>query len=145
MRKLTYRQRSSLQQPTMSGERVSLLDKYVPTLDMDPFGLSAKYDPFDPFDPFDHFSMYPTGSGHSSQTLSEGINSNSWLSNSQLTPSSSTRNLQHTSSISSLGSAGPASPYTASSSNPYVVGDLYQDFQSQVSFLSPQYSNFYQS
>lgn len=87
---------------------------------------------------------------------------NSWLSNGQLTPTSTTRARHHReSSLSSLGSAGPASPYTANTSNPQVAGDIYHDFHdynqssskpitpahtpSQEQFLAPHYSNFYNS
>jgi hypothetical protein len=96
-----------------------------------------------------------------SQSLMQSEQSNgSWLSNGQLTPTSTSRAHHHReSSLSSLGSAGPASPYTANTSNPHVAGDLYHDFHdyhqssskpltpahtpSQDQFLSPHYSNFY--
>ena len=86
---------------------------------------------------------------------------NSWLSNGQLTPTSTTRARYRESSLSSLGSTGPASPYTANTSNPQVAGEIYHDFQeyhqssskpltpahtpSQEPFLTPHYSNFYNS
>ena len=96
-----------------------------------------------------------------SQPLMQSEQSNgSWLSNGQLTPTSTTRAHHHReSSLSSLGSAGPASPYTANTSNPQVAGDLYHDFHdypqpsskpltpahtpSQEHFLTPHYSNYY--
>lgn len=85
---------------------------------------------------------------------------NSWFSNGQLTPTSTTRSRHHReSSLSSLGSAGPASPYTANTSNPQVAGENYHDFNdfpstsskpltpvhtpSQEHFLAPHYSNIY--
>ena len=98
-----------------------------------------------------------------SRTLMQSEHShNSWLSNGQLTPTSTTRARHHReSSLSSLGSAGPASPYTANTSNPQVAGDIYHDFHdyhqpsskpitpahtpSQEQFLAPHYSNFYNS
>lgn len=98
-----------------------------------------------------------------SHTLMQSEHSNnSWLSNGQLTPTSTTRARHHReSSLSSLGSAGPASPYTANTSNPQVAGDIYHDFHdyhqpsskpltpahtpSQEQFLAPNYSNLYSS
>lgn len=96
-----------------------------------------------------------------SRSLMQSEHSNSWLSNGQLTPTSTTRAHHHReSSLSSLGSAGPASPYTANTSNPQVAGDIYHDFNdyrqssskpltpvhtpSQEQFLTPHYTNFYQ-
>jgi 26S proteasome regulatory subunit N4 len=52
-----------------------------------------------------------------------------WLSTGQLTPTSSSRAHHRESSLSSLGSVGPASPYAGNTSNPQVAGDLYHDFQ----------------
>ncbi|KAF4636016.1 hypothetical protein G7Y89_g2060 [Cudoniella acicularis] len=76
----------------------------------------------------------------------------------QLTPTS-TRAHHRESSLSSLGSAGPASPYTTEISNMQVAGDIYHDFQDyhqssakpltpihtplQENFLAPNYTNFY--
>jgi 26S proteasome regulatory subunit N4 len=85
----------------------------------------------------------------------------SWLSNGQLTPTSTTRAHHRESSLSSLGSAGPASPYNGNTANPHVAGDLYHDFQDfhqtptkpltpihtplQDNFLAPNYGHFYQN
>ncbi|CAD6449196.1 a3484499-6472-42e3-b067-604ff16e7b2f [Sclerotinia trifoliorum] len=99
-----------------------------------------------------------------SRTFMQPIQSNSsWMSNGQLTPTSTSRRHRHReSSLSSLGSpAAPASPYAPSTSNPQVVGDSYHEFQDyhptapkpltpahtplQENFLSPQYTNFYQN
>jgi protein RPN4 len=86
--------------------------------------------------------------------------SNSWLSNGQLTPTSTTRAYHRESSLSSLGSAEPASPYTANTSTPHVAGEYHDflDFQqtsskpptpehtlSQEHFPTPHYSNLYQN
>ncbi|KAH6668194.1 hypothetical protein B0J14DRAFT_156808 [Halenospora varia] len=76
-----------------------------------------------------------------------------------LTPTSTTRTHHHESSLSSLGSAGPNSPYSATTSNPHVAGDIYHDFPDynqssskpltpvhtplQENFLAPNYDNFY--
>ena len=79
------------------------------------------------------------------------------LAPSTLTPPTTTKtNHHHESILSSLGAAGPASLYTASTSNPQVAGDLYHDFRvcqnpsseplipvhipSPEHFLVPQYS-----
>jgi 26S proteasome regulatory subunit N4 len=83
----------------------------------------------------------------------------SWLTTGQLTPSSSRAHHNRASSLSSLGSVGPASPYAASTSNPHVAGDLYHDFHDyqhpsskpltpahtplQEQFLSPHYPAYY--
>jgi 26S proteasome regulatory subunit N4 len=108
------------------------------------------------------FDYQPQNFSSPSQPLMQSEHSNSWLSNGQLTPTSTTRARHHReSSLSSLGSAGPASPYTANTSNPQVAGDLYHDFHdyhqpsskpltpahtpSQEQFLAPHYSNFYNS
>ena len=108
------------------------------------------------------FDYQPQNFPSPSQSLMQSEHSNSWLSNGQLTPTSTTRARHHReSSLSSLGSAGPASPYTANTSNPQVAGDLYHDFHdyhqpsskpltpahtpSQEQFLAPHYSNFYNS
>ncbi|OWP04470.1 transcription factor Zn, C2H [Marssonina coronariae] len=79
----------------------------------------------------------------------------------QTSQSSTTRAHHRDSSLSSLGSAGPASPYTAASPyNPHVVGDVYHAYQeytlpssaqpltpahtpSRESFLVPSYPHFY--
>lgn len=91
--------------------------------------------------------------------------SNSWLTQGQLTPTSTTRAHHRESSQSSLGSAGPASPYAANIANPQVAGDIYNDFHDfadyhqtpskpltpihtplRESFLAPSnYTNFYQN
>jgi 26S proteasome regulatory subunit N4 len=108
------------------------------------------------------FDFQPHEYNSNRQSLMQTDHNSSWLSNGQLTPTSSTRAHHHReSSLSSLGSAGPASPYTANTSNPQVAGDLYNEFQdfqhpsskpltpahtpSQEHFLTPQYSNFYHS
>jgi 26S proteasome regulatory subunit N4 len=64
--------------------------------------------------------------------------SSAWLSTGQLTPTSSSRAHQRESSLSSLGSVGPASPYAGNTSNPQVAGDLYHDYQSMASSFLPQ-------
>ena len=108
------------------------------------------------------FDYQPQNFPSPQQSLMQSEQSNSWLSNGNLTPTSTTRARHHReSSLSSLGSAGPASPYTANTSNPQVAGDLYHDFHdyhqqsskpltpahtpSQEQFLAPHYSNFYNS
>ncbi|TVY40288.1 Transcriptional regulator [Lachnellula occidentalis] len=113
-----------------------------------PFGADQPLFDFQPH----HFNASPS-------MHTESAN-HSWLSNGQLTPTSTTRAHHHReSSLSSLGSAGPASPYTATTSNPQVAGDIYHDFHdfqqpsskpltpvhtpSQEHFLASQYSNFY--
>lgn len=119
-----------------------------------PFSFGTDQPLFD-FQPHEYNS-------NQSQSLMQTEPNSSWLSNGQLTPTSSTRAHHHReSSLSSLGSAGPASPYTANTSNPQVAGDLYNEFHdfqhpsskpltpahtpSQEHFLTPQYSNFYHS
>jgi 26S proteasome regulatory subunit N4 len=94
------------------------------------------------------------------QSLMQAEHSNSsWLENGQLTPRSTTRAHHRGSSLSSLDSASPSSPFTANTSNPHIVGELYHDFHdypqsiskpltpahtpSQEHFLTPHYSNFY--
>jgi 26S proteasome regulatory subunit N4 len=107
---------------------------------------------------FDYQSQDYNTSPSQSLMPSEHSN-NSWLENGQLTPRSTTRAHHRESSLSSLGSAGPSSPFTANTSNPHIVGDLYHDFHeypqtsskpltpahtpSQEHFLTPHYSNFY--
>jgi 26S proteasome regulatory subunit N4 len=90
------------------------------------------------------------------------MTASNWLSNGQLTPTSSTSAHYHReSSLSSFGSAGLASSFAANTSNLHVSGDLYNEFHdfqhhsskpltpahtsSQEHFLTPQYSNFYHS
>lgn len=119
-----------------------------------PFSFGTDQPLFD-FQPHEYNS-------NQTQSLMQTEHNSSWLSNGQLTPTSSTRAHHHReSSLSSLGSAGPASPYTANTSNPQVAGDLYNEFHdfhhpsskpltpahtpSQEHFLTPQYSNFYHS
>jgi len=97
---------------------------------------------------------------HSHPLMQSEQHNNSWLSNGQLTPTSTTRAHHHReSSLSSLGSAGPASPYTANTSNPQVAGDLYHEFHdyhqssskpltpahtpSQEQYLAPHYPTTY--
>jgi 26S proteasome regulatory subunit N4 len=75
----------------------------------------------------------------SSPSLMPADHTNSaWLSTGQLTPTSSSRAHQRESSLSSLGSVGPASPYAGNTSNPQVAGDLYHDYQSMASSFLPQ-------
>ncbi|KAL3421953.1 Transcriptional regulator RPN4 [Phlyctema vagabunda] len=99
--------------------------------------------------------------------LMQSEQSTTWLSNGQLTPTSATtrRNHHRESSLSSLGSAGPSSPYNANTSNPHVAlatdpVDIYYDLHdqsqysvnskpltpahtpSQEQFLASQYSRF---
>ncbi|TVY53506.1 Transcriptional regulator RPN4 [Lachnellula cervina] len=123
------------------------------TVDSNTFSFGADQPLFE-FQPH-HFNSSP------SQPLMHTESANhSWLSNGQLTPTSTTRAHHHReSSLSSLGSAGPASPYTANTSNPQVAGDIYHDFHdfqqpsskpltpvhtpSQEHFLPSQYTNFY--
>ncbi|RDW75120.1 hypothetical protein BP6252_06262 [Coleophoma cylindrospora] len=100
--------------------------------------------------------------------LMQSEHNNSWLSNGQLTPKSATTRAHHhrESSLSSLGSAGPASPYNQpTASNPHIAlstdpVDIYYDLHdpsqyhsnskpltpahtpSQEQFLTSQYSRF---
>ncbi|KAI1076477.1 hypothetical protein F5B20DRAFT_317783 [Whalleya microplaca] len=77
------------------------------------------------------------GGNHSSQHLSQVpdlMSSESWMLPNQQTPKATHRfnNHQRESSLSSLGSNGPASPYNASTSNPQIAvtdsnSDGYQD------------------
>jgi 26S proteasome regulatory subunit N4 len=116
---------------------------YVTTNEVYNLGSSDQYEPY-----------------NSSPSLMQEHSNNSWLSNGQLTPTSTTRAHHHReSSLSSLGSAGPASPYTANTSNPQVAGDIYHEFHdyqhssskpltpahtpSQEQFLTPHYTNYY--
>lgn len=108
---------------------------------------------------YDYQSQQPDESSPSSLMQFDHI-ANSWSeSNGQLTPRSATRAHHREASLSSLGSAGPSSPYTANTSNPQVVGDLYHDFPDyqhttskpltpahtphQENFLPPHYSSYY--
>jgi 26S proteasome regulatory subunit N4 len=104
---------------------------------------------------------HPQYQQYNSNSSMQSEHNNSWLSNGQLTPTSTTTKGQHhrESSLSSLGSAGPASPYTVNTSNPQVAGDLYHEYPdyqqstskpitpvhtpSQEPFLVPQYQNYY--
>jgi hypothetical protein len=61
-----------------------------------------------------------------------------WLSPGQLTPTSSSRAHHRESSLSSLGSVGPASPYAGNTSNPQVAGDPFHDFQGMAGAYLPQ-------
>lgn len=126
----------------------------VTTAANDIYNFGADEPLFD-FKPQQQYSPYNSRSSMQSEQ------NNSWLSNGQLTPTSTTTRGHHhrESSLSSLGSAGPASPYTANTSNPQVAGDIYHDYQdyqqssskpitpvhtpSQEQFLLPQYSNYY--
>ncbi|KAJ8063229.1 hypothetical protein OCU04_008464 [Sclerotinia nivalis] len=106
--------------------------------------------------------QYSSSQQVQSRTFMQPIQSNSsWMSNGQLTPTSTSRQHRHReSSLSSLGSpAAPASPYAPSTLHPQVAGDSYNEFQDyhptapkpltpahtplQENFLSPQYTNFY--
>lgn len=105
--------------------------------------------------------IYSFGTDQQSRSLMQSEHSNnSWLSNGQLTPTSTSRARHNReSSLSSLGSAGPASPYTANFSNPQVAGDIYHDFHEypqpsskpltpvhtplQEHFLTSHYPNYY--
>ncbi|CAG8975185.1 hypothetical protein HYALB_00004246 [Hymenoscyphus albidus] len=108
------------------------------------------------------FDYQPTQFASSSpQPLMQADQNNTWLSNGQLTPTSTTRAHHRESSLSSYGSAGPASPYTVNSSNPQVAGDIYHEFQDfhhpvskpitpihtplQENFIPPPYPNYYQN
>lgn len=104
---------------------------------------------------------YKQFNSNSSQSLMQSEHSNNIWSNGQLTPTSTTRAHHRESSLSSLGSAGPASPYpNSSTSNPQVAGDIYHEFNDyqqqqssskpitpvhtpQESFLNSQYTNYY--
>jgi hypothetical protein len=125
----------------------------TPANDIYSFGTDQPLFDFQPPPP-------PQQQYNSSPLMQSEASNNSWLSNGQLTPTSTTRAHHHReSSLSSLGSAGPASPYTANTSNPQVAGDIYHDFHdyqqssskpltpvhtpSQENFLTPHYSNFY--
>jgi 26S proteasome regulatory subunit N4 len=98
----------------------------------------------------------------SSQPLmqSEQQTNTSWLSNGQLTPTSTRPNHHRESSLSSIGSpAAPASPFAPSTSNPQVAGETYHEFHEfpQISskpltpahtplsdhFLAPYSQNYY--
>jgi len=84
---------------------------------------------------------------------------NHWYEHGQLTPKSTTRAHHRAPSLaSSIGSAGPASPYPTNTSNPQVAGESYHDFHEyeipskpltpaqtplQETFLLPHYSNAY--
>ncbi len=108
---------------------------------------------------FDFQPQQPFPSSQSQPLMQSEHTHNSWLENGQLTPRSTTRAHHREPSLSSLGSAGPSSPYTANTSNPHIVGDVYHEFQdyqhnsskpltpahtpSQEQFLTPHYSNFY--
>jgi len=107
---------------------------------------------FGPYEPLFDFQPQDYSSSQS-QSLSEAENpNNSWLSNGQITQTSTSRTSHHReSSLSSLGSAGPSSPYTANTSNPQIVGEPYHDFsdlpplaQSPKHFTPLQYSDFLQ-
>jgi len=84
------------------------------------------------------FDLLPPQQYTSSPSL---IPADPWLSTGQLTPSSSSRAHHRESSLSSLGSVGPASPYAGNTSNPQVAGDLYHDYQSMASPFLPQDHN----
>ncbi|CZT46173.1 related to 26S proteasome subunit RPN4 [Rhynchosporium secalis] len=108
---------------------------------------------------FDYQTQQQVPSSQSHPLMQSEHSNNSWLENGQLTPRSTTRAHHRESSLSSLGSAGPSSPYTANISNPQVVGDIYHEFNnyhhnsskpltpahtpSQEHFLTPHYSSFY--
>jgi len=108
---------------------------------------------------FDYQSQHQFPSPQPQPLMQSEHTHNSWLENGQLTPRSATRAHHREPSLSSLGSAGPSSPYTANTSNPQVVGDIYHEFHdyqhnsskpltpahtpSQEHFLTPHYSNFY--
>ncbi|KAM3065154.1 hypothetical protein ACMFMF_011282 [Clarireedia jacksonii] len=112
---------------------------------------------------FDFQPQQFTSSQVQSQSLMQSEQSNnSWMSNGQLTPTSTTTRPRHhrESSLSSLGSpAAPASPFAPTTSNPQVAGESYHDFHDfaptsskpltpahtplQDQFLSPHYPNFY--
>lgn len=106
--------------------------------------------------------QYPLNHQVQAQSLMQPIQpNNSWMSNGQLTPTSTSRPYHHReSSHSSFGSpAAPASPYAPSTSNPQVAGDSYNEFQEfhptapktltpehtplQENFLSPHYPTYY--
>ncbi|KAF7907963.1 hypothetical protein BELL_1157g00010 [Botrytis elliptica] len=63
--------------------------------------------------------------------MQQPLQSNTLMSNGQLTPTSTSRQNHHReSSLSSFGSpAAPASPYAPSTLNPQVAGESYHDFQ----------------
>jgi 26S proteasome regulatory subunit N4 len=84
-------------------------------------------------DDFDFYAASP-----SSLMPADPSSTTGWLSTGQLTPSSSSRAHHRESSLSSLGSVDPASPYAGSTSNPQVAGDLYHDFAGMTgSFMAP--------
>ena len=67
----------------------------------------------------------PRNTSSANKARNRQSSNNSWLSNGQLTPISTARAHHHReSSLTSLGSAGPASPYTANTSNQNVPGDF---------------------
>jgi protein RPN4 len=77
-----------------------------------------------------------------------------WSATGQLTPTSTTRAQHHReSSLSSLGSPAPNSPFSANTSNPHIVNDVYDAYQASnpltpahtpvsQEFLSP-YTGYY--
>jgi len=84
----------------------------------------------------------PFGSSQPSEFM-QSKQSNSWLSNGQLTPTSAKAHHRE-SSLSTLGSAGPASPYNASTSNPHIInlqsdplGDSYYDLHDNSQYSKP--------
>jgi hypothetical protein len=106
----------------------------------------------------------PFGSSQTPGSMQSEQSNNSWFSNGQLTPTSAEAHHRE-SSLSTLGSAGPASPYNVSTSNPHIIalqsdplGNSYYDLHdnpqyskpltpahtpSQEHFLTtPQYSNY---
>jgi 26S proteasome regulatory subunit N4 len=105
---------------------------------------------------------YKQFSSNSSPSPMQSEHSNNIWANGQLTPTSTTRAHHRESSLSSLGSAGPASPYpNSSTSNPQVAGDIYHEFSDyqqqqqqsskpitpvhtpQETFLNSHYTNYY--
>ena len=105
-----------------------------------------------------HYKHFNT---NSSQSLMQSEQSNNLWSNGQLTPTSTTRAHHRESSASSLGSAGPSSPYpNSSTTNPQVAGDIYHEFNDyqqqqhtskpitpvhtpQEPFLNSHYTSYY--
>lgn len=86
----------------------------------------------------DDFDFYAASPAASSLMPADPTSTTGWLSTGQLTPSSSSRAHHRESSLSSLGSVDPASPYAGSTSNPQVAGDLYHDFAGMTgSFMAP--------
>lgn len=92
-----------------------------------------------PLDHNPHFDFLSPQYAASPALMPSDPSNPAWLSTGQLTPTSSSRAHHRESSLSSLGSVGPASPYTGnpSTSNPQVAGDLYHDYHAMANSFLP--------